>query len=304
VPGGTAPSITTQPRGLLVNPGNDANFSVSAIGTPPFQYQWRFNEVDLAGATSVSLVVTNVHAAQTGDYSVVVSNDYGSVTSTVAVLSVTLELADALDTPGWSWSTGGNAQWFGQTNVTHDGVDAARCGPLDYFGDAGYLETVVVGPGRLSFWWKVSTWYSQNALSFLINGSVQDVVAGEVDWQQRVYWLRPGTNTLRWVGSRGVSAGFFEPAYLDEVSWVPALQLTAGLTNGSFCLQIGNMNARPVDPERLPGIDVYATTNLPLNMSNWVRLTNNLVLTNGVLLLADPESALFRQRFYRVLERP
>ena len=59
-------------------------------------------------------------------------------------------LAEALDTPGWSWVTGGNpAAWEGQTVVTHDGVDAARSGAI---GDsqATWRETTVNGAGTLA----------------------------------------------------------------------------------------------------------------------------------------------------------
>ena len=39
-----------------------------------------------------------------------------------------LTLSEALDTPGGVWTTSDSAPWVGQTNVTHDGVDAARSG--------------------------------------------------------------------------------------------------------------------------------------------------------------------------------
>jgi len=53
-------------------------------------FQWLFNGTNLAGATNSSLTFTNVQSAQAGTYSVVVSNAYGSVTSSNAVLEVNL----------------------------------------------------------------------------------------------------------------------------------------------------------------------------------------------------------------------
>jgi hypothetical protein len=44
-------------------------------------------------------------------------------------------IPDALDTPGWTWTATNSAgsplyDWFGQTVVNHDGVDAAQSGPI------------------------------------------------------------------------------------------------------------------------------------------------------------------------------
>ena len=63
-------------------------FSVTAAGTAPLGYQWRFSSVDLLAKTSSSLALTNVQMANAGDYSVVVSNAAGMITSTVATLTV------------------------------------------------------------------------------------------------------------------------------------------------------------------------------------------------------------------------
>jgi uncharacterized protein (DUF302 family) len=49
-------------------------------------YKWKFNGTAIAGATSDSLLLTNVGAANQGQYSVVVTNSAGSVTSAPAAL--------------------------------------------------------------------------------------------------------------------------------------------------------------------------------------------------------------------------
>jgi len=51
-------------------------------------YRWQFNGTNLAGATNVSLTITNVQATNTGNYSVVVTNVAGNVTSSNAVLAL------------------------------------------------------------------------------------------------------------------------------------------------------------------------------------------------------------------------
>ena len=84
----SAPTISTQPASQSVNAGTTVTLSVSATGTPTPAYQWRMNGANLSGATSATLTLNNVQASDGGDYSVVVSNSAGSVTSNVATLTV------------------------------------------------------------------------------------------------------------------------------------------------------------------------------------------------------------------------
>ena len=82
------PLITTEPLTQAVIAGATAAFAVSASSTVPFTFQWFDGAAPLSGATSASLTVPHVSDANAGHYSVVVSNSSGSVTSTVATLSV------------------------------------------------------------------------------------------------------------------------------------------------------------------------------------------------------------------------
>lgn len=82
------PTITAQPQDLEVRAGAAAMFSVTATGSPPLGYQWRFNGAPLAGATQSTLTLPVVDAGHAGAYSVVVSNRAGTVTSSNAWLTV------------------------------------------------------------------------------------------------------------------------------------------------------------------------------------------------------------------------
>src|SRR5262249_10100993 len=84
----TPPSIDTPPASQTVNAGANATFSVVASGTPPLNYQWRKNGVDIASATTGTLTLNNVQAADAAAYSVVVRNAGGSATSPAATLTV------------------------------------------------------------------------------------------------------------------------------------------------------------------------------------------------------------------------
>ncbi len=88
-----APTLATQPQGQTVTVGGTATFSVVAGGTVPLSYQWRLNGAALAGATGASLVLSNVQFAHAGNYTVVVTNIAGSVTSSPAALTVNFPAA-------------------------------------------------------------------------------------------------------------------------------------------------------------------------------------------------------------------
>ena len=91
----TAPAITAQPSGTNVLAGQTATFNVIASGTSPLGFYWLKNGAALAnggnipGATTATLTLTNTATSDAGNYSVLVSNSVGSVTSSNAVLSVT-----------------------------------------------------------------------------------------------------------------------------------------------------------------------------------------------------------------------
>ena len=82
------PSITSQPVSQAVPAGNIASFSVVTTGTAPLSYQWQFNNTNLSGATTSVLNLVNVQPTDAGEYSVVVTNAFGSVSSSNALLTV------------------------------------------------------------------------------------------------------------------------------------------------------------------------------------------------------------------------
>jgi hypothetical protein len=83
----SAPVITTQPESANLNAGATITLSVAARG-PNLRYQWQFNDADIDGATSPTLALTNVGAAQAGRYRCVVTSDCGTTTSDVATINV------------------------------------------------------------------------------------------------------------------------------------------------------------------------------------------------------------------------
>jgi hypothetical protein len=82
------PAITQPPVGMIVAAGAGSNFTVTATGTGPLGYQWQHDGTNIPGATATNYLFTNVQATDAGNYTVVVTNAVGSVTSTPALLKV------------------------------------------------------------------------------------------------------------------------------------------------------------------------------------------------------------------------
>jgi len=82
------PGITTQPVSQSCLPGASISFYVGVSGTPPFTIQWYDGGTAVPTGTKATLHLDNISNANAGNYSVVISNSGGSVTSLVATLSV------------------------------------------------------------------------------------------------------------------------------------------------------------------------------------------------------------------------
>ncbi len=84
-----AASISAQPTGTTVSSGTATIFSVQAIGTGPFSYQWQRDGANISGATAATYSLPAPTVADSGAlFRVVVSNAAGSVTSAEALLTV------------------------------------------------------------------------------------------------------------------------------------------------------------------------------------------------------------------------
>jgi len=99
IPGTTPPAIETDTQDQTALVGQNATFNVLASGTLPLSYQWYYNtNTVLTNANSSILTLTNVQLSDSGGYSVMVTNAYGSVTSSVAQLIVNTAIAPSIIT--------------------------------------------------------------------------------------------------------------------------------------------------------------------------------------------------------------
>ena len=88
--GPPTPVITLEPTDQYQLPGGNVTFTARGAGLYGVTYQWQTNGVNLSGATTNTLTVTNVQSAQSGSYEVIVSDNggMGSIVSSNATLYV------------------------------------------------------------------------------------------------------------------------------------------------------------------------------------------------------------------------
>lgn len=81
------PVIGVQPVPKVSLPGSGAGFYVTVGGARPFGYQWLKDGAPISNQTNRWLILTNLTAADLAQYSIVVSNGFGMVTSSSAGLT-------------------------------------------------------------------------------------------------------------------------------------------------------------------------------------------------------------------------
>jgi hypothetical protein len=158
-PAPVAPSITTQPLSQAVTAGQTATFSVNASGTAPLTYQWRKNSTAISGATSASYTTPATTNSDNGaQFTVVVSNSVGSVTSNTATLTVNVppsittqpisQTATVGQTATFSVTATGTAplsyQWKKNGAAISGAASASYTTPATTSSDNGAQFTVVV----------------------------------------------------------------------------------------------------------------------------------------------------------------
>jgi pectate lyase len=156
------PEIVTHPADQTVFTGQNAVFTVSAIGAAPLSYQWFFNATNLIpAATASTWTVTNATEVKAGQYSVRVANNAGSVTSSVATLTVNAgDLPDfsligfATENGGVTGGAGGATQTVSTATAFRNAVGSTSplviqvSGMIDLAGSATVrAQKTIVGLG-------------------------------------------------------------------------------------------------------------------------------------------------------------
>jgi len=156
------PTLLAQPQSLTRYTNDSAFFTVTANSVVQPYYQWRLNGTNLANANGSFLSLSNLQFADAGSYTVVVTNAYGAVTSSPAILTVyPLPPPDVTnnqiaywkydETSGYAaYDSSGNGQTatlYGFANNPAQWVTGAIGGALQFNADGSAADTVA-SPGE------------------------------------------------------------------------------------------------------------------------------------------------------------
>ncbi len=210
IPPGTPPEILTQPIGTEMAEGETLTLTATARGTAPLAYQWNKDGVAIPGQTTLTLTIPNVTSADSGAYTITVSNSVGSKTSDPANVCVCLRplpvafgtgvdasgalLADAAVDPHYKMTVSPDPTYVGPDAVAINNVwPIAPAGPWlangpgsrwigpqpdqtaaggNYAGDYTYETTVDLTGYDVTKVKLVGGWASDNGgLDILLNGT-------------------------------------------------------------------------------------------------------------------------------------
>jgi uncharacterized membrane protein len=226
------PVVTTQPSSASLPVGAWLYSFVTAEGAFPIQYQWFKDDQVLPWATGQALSISGLVPGDTGIYRVRFSNANGEVWSDAVTISVDggVPVREALEAPLLSWSTATTCPdefgWIGQVLLSHDGADAAATAPLSSDRLCSLdLQTVVLGPAAMDFWWKLDGAADDELRVDVLDEfntvirSVARTGADGPEWTEIVLSVPAGTHTLRWRMTGGnATDGLLPRAWLDQVA--------------------------------------------------------------------------------------
>ena len=136
-----APAISTQPANASVASGQTATFSVVATGAAPLSYQWQKNSSNISGANSASYTTPVTTSADNGaKFDVVVSNSAGSMTSSMATLTVTTSTSAGTDVVTHHYDISRSGVNSAETTLTTSNVNSTTFGKVGEFTVDGQID--------------------------------------------------------------------------------------------------------------------------------------------------------------------
>ena len=185
-------------------------------------------------------------------------------------LSPTVSIEEAVDNSALNFTSGGNAKWFGQKEISYFGGDAAQSGRISNNQNT-WIQTNVTDIGWLSFFWKVYSQYYNDDLEFYIDGVLIDSISNDVNWRKKSYNIGAGNHTLKWKYNKG-SDSF----YVDDRGWIDKITFSPSDTKfindnatGGDCISIGIWNS------------VTKTCTLTTDLGEKIQIDSNGITLDG-----------------------
>jgi len=263
------PSITRQPQDVLISGGQSTAFNVSVSGSEPLVCQWWRDGVLLPGATNFTFAISDVEPVRIGNYSVVVTNWAGSVTSRVATLSI----------PGYNFALWrGLAAYFPFNGNANDesgngmnsspnevGLTSDRFGnpnsAYSFNGSSSYISApldISETSYTVAFWFRTTNpncgLYSVSVSPLGGGGDDRDIYLSSGNLSARIY----SDETIRTSGINYADGNWHQLVHLYDISGIGQrifvdgqLKVSGGKTYSDFSWQqCVNIGFTPVAPQR------------------------------------------------------
>ena len=177
------PQIVIAPSPVTAYVGEYASLSVSAENSGPFTYQWFQNGTNLSGQTAAAVYFAPIVATNAGSYTVVVSNAYGSITSSPPTLVTVLPVTNITAALAAYW-TFDEPNGLAVNDVSSNGNDGVM---ENFVGDGSERVPGKIGPHALHFRGPAYEDYVQ-----ITNGNIRPpatmTIAGWINVDTNVVW--------------------------------------------------------------------------------------------------------------------
>lgn len=200
-------------------------------GTGPFRFRWYRNGQAMEGQTLATIDLGFVQRSDEGLYQCVVSNPYGEWHGDITELKVFpgSPLGNALDFPDGIWFTDEPSGWVPMISSDAVGNALVKCGPFPDLTVTS-LQTKLIGPGTLSYRWKLESPDGQYDFQFGLNSPLSELdwwppptfVTAINSWQTNFIEIPEGPFVATWRFQRSAIGKSDSYGLLDSVSFVPS----------------------------------------------------------------------------------
>ena len=166
----------------------------------------------------------------------------GPRTLSIRIESITADGSVATDGKPVAFSGGGDAEWFPMADASAADGFCLRSGEIEA-NETSSAEATLIGPGTLSFVWKISAGRGDSC-KFYLDGTETNSIATRngamTDWATVALDVPAGEHVVRWNYERGAgSAAGEDAAFLDDVDWRPTVSLAVASAWGATTPEAG-----------------------------------------------------------------
>jgi hypothetical protein len=161
---------------------------------------------------------------------VLAADDINGIIAIYGPSSGGLTLPQALDNTVLTFSMGGNANWFPETGTWYYGGSAAQSGVITD-SQSSTLQTTVVGPGKITFYWRVSSEQNYDYLKVYLDATQLDRISGIQAWAPKTVSVPAGLHSIKWTYSKDSSVNEG-----SDCGWVDKVVYSRNATAGTLML--------------------------------------------------------------------